>query len=1034
MRQSDLEDDPATSSGWDTQREAQIHATKEAARRVEEKKEAAQRRYEAGEPEPTPEEKQAKRKAERARRRKEAASERILQGMSDDQPPTRAAAPAAAPRAAADEKTKRAAAEEKRRKAAAEEITKDGKVEESRKSSGGGLAAALATATGAALAPPTTGLAADDAAADALTKLIEDLPAAAGGGEGATAAAAAASSKDPAEQAAFVALATRHASDAGSQEARLSRKLKRLQNEGGEATRTRHLDMEQGLPLPRSMIECTSAADRRQTQTCGASRLRQGLSLRARAAEQISVHELEVRARELISEVELRGRRRREARLVVSTKNYAPPSRRFWLLLALWAVGGLPCAAHRLLLRRWRSAALQLSCFCLGMMLVVLSASSLAPDVIAGPYTYEYDEAFKVGGLGIFLTTLGGLLWLADLLLLCRGDLYFNGGDRYEIAPFESPEWWTAATLWLFGGYLGLHRLFLRHYSHGALHLSMTSVGALLAVLGVHGDTESAFAFALACGVAYFACAAAMWMRDLVQLLRGRLGPAPAAKPAFWRLFLACTCLGPLGAHRLLLRRTRSFFSFPLATAVAMVVLLDLAGGVLTGAVFNPPAPPAPSPPPSPSLPPPGTPPPPPLLPMPGFPPGAPADTPQVPPPPPSLPPPPPGASPPPPSPPSPPPPDFPPGAPADMPQEPPPPPSLPPPPPPSEAPAEAGSGDVEPGPTPSSNSTSAGSSVAQLAVTSVEAVLLASVGGVLLLGWGRDLRGVLRGTLVPMREGHMYWRVLYAWALLGIPLGAHRMAVGHVTWKIFAICNAYGALLLLLAEGAVRLQTDAAGNLDPADQATVRRLCDTWGGPATLYAGACNPMRWGLQPYALEPATLCAGACNPMYSDTLLRRAGQCPDGDAAGHVATRHAVRAARHSLAATRRRAPRTSAECLASRECRRRPPPRSVGSGRCDAPEERLRLGIGVGIGSGSGLGLGLDAPEERLGRSAPSPRLRRDRWGRGGAIRPDLCPSPPPQAVFYSAVVTWLLPSGYLAGYHFRILGRPLDYQVPCDRY
>ena len=25
-------------------------------------------------------------------------------------------------------------------------------------------------------------------------------------------------------------------------------------------------------------------------------------------------------------------------------------------------------------------------------------------------------------------------------------------------------------------------------------------------------------------------------MRDLVQLLRGRLGPAPAAKPAFWYL------------------------------------------------------------------------------------------------------------------------------------------------------------------------------------------------------------------------------------------------------------------------------------------------------------------------------------------------------------------------------------------------------------------------------------------------------------------------------------------------------------------
>ena len=29
--------------------------------------------------------------------------------------------------------------------------------------------------------------------------------------------------------------------------------------------------------------------------------------------------------------------------------------------------------------------------------------------------------------------TLGGLLWLADLPLLCSGLLYFKGGDRYEI-------------------------------------------------------------------------------------------------------------------------------------------------------------------------------------------------------------------------------------------------------------------------------------------------------------------------------------------------------------------------------------------------------------------------------------------------------------------------------------------------------------------------------------------------------------------------------------------------------------------------
>ena len=57
-----------------------------------------------------------------------------------------------------------------------------------------------------------------------------------------------------------------------------------------------------------------------------------------------------------------------------------------------------------------------------------------------------------------------------------------------------------------------------------------------------------------------------------------------------------------------------------------------------------------------------------------------------------------------------------------------------------------------------------------------------------------------------------MYWRVLYAWVLLGIPVGAHRKAVGQVTWKLFAICNAYGVLLLATARAAVQksdYQTD---------------------------------------------------------------------------------------------------------------------------------------------------------------------------------------------------------------------------------
>ena len=286
-RQSDLDADAelTATSGWDTQREAQIHATMEAARRVEQKKAAARRRLEAGEPEPSPEERQAERKAERARRRKEAAQERILQGVPRDQPSTRAAAaPAAAagaPRAAAGEKASKAADKENRETAATDEVTKAEKVEASRKASGGSFAAALATATGAELPPPTTGLDADDAAAAALTKLIEEQErgpqTAAGDGEGTTTAAGAGAARcsDPEEQAAFVAQAARHASTASAQDAQLARQLTRLQHEGGEATRTRHLDMEQGLPLPRSMVQCTAAADRRQFTAAGGLRLRQ---------------------------------------------------------------------------------------------------------------------------------------------------------------------------------------------------------------------------------------------------------------------------------------------------------------------------------------------------------------------------------------------------------------------------------------------------------------------------------------------------------------------------------------------------------------------------------------------------------------------------------------------------------------------------------------------------------------------------------------------------------------------------------------
>lgn len=557
------------------------------------------------------------------------------------------------------------------------------------------------------------------------------------------------------------------ATEAGSASRQLEVALEQ-RRDLGDKTSLQQLDMEQGLPLPRSLVDCTAAADTAQVRSTSALRADLRASVRARVYTDSSVREVETRHRELINEPGLRGRRLNEQRLAEARKIYAPPPARFWRVLGLWLVLGLPLGAHRLALRRYRSALLQLGCSGIGAILVACAATLLSPQVVAGPWTYEYEEAFVMGGIGVGFTTLGGLLWLFDGVLLRRGLLYKNGGERYDYTPCETREWWRAAVVWLLGGCLGAHRLWLRHDAQGCLHLVLTFIGITCAVMGEHGEIGGAFAFVTFMGAWLLACGVLLWLRDLLQLLRGRLGPAPAPKAAFWRLFFACLLGGPLGAHRLLLRRVRSAWCFPLATAISVLLLSDLGGGALTGG-----APPA-----------------------------------------------------------------------------------------------------------------------ARLAATFVESVGFVAVGGALVVGWARDMRGVLRGTLVPAPEGTIYWQLLYAWVLLGLPAGTHRMVAGHVTWKIFPILNCYGVLLLAMSEGGLRSSVETEeGEQSLFDLLTVVII-------DALAAGLL-----------LTPMVMWLRDMSHVLRGTLTRR------------------------------------------------------------------------------------------------------------------------PEDSVFYSAVITWLLPSGYLLGFHFRILGRPLDYQL-----
>ena len=280
---------------------------------------------------------------------------------------------------------------------------------------------------------------------------------------------------------------------------------------------------------------------------------------------------------------------------------------------------------------------------------------------------FPYEQAYEVGGLAAGLGALALLLWLYDGWLLLRGRLLPPGADPFDWAAWPAPAWRRAAAAWvLLGLPCGAQRWVAGHWAGGAVECALAALALALAAISGGGTLHGAFACAVAGGVLFLGAALVLWLRDLLQLLRGRLGPRTVPAPFFWALLLAATLGGPLGLHRTLLRRHRSAPLFMLFTAVIVFCALDAA---------------------------------------------------------------------------------------TDL----------------------------------TAHATSAGAG----AINGVEIALARAAGAALAVALGRDVRKVLRGGLKPERESGAYWRVVYAWLLLGLPVGAHRLAAGKSTWRLFCILNA---------------------------------------------------------------------------------------------------------------------------------------------------------------------------------------------------------------------------------------------------
>ena len=413
--------------------------------------------------------------------------------------------------------------------------------------------------------------------------------------------------------------------------------------------------------------------------------------------------DIQLRHQQLVEGSREAPRARSEVARAVANSHAAalrPPPGRFWALLGAWALLGLPLCAHRLLAQRWRTALVQLCMLYIGAILVVVATTEFSPQLF--PKTaYPYVQAFTAGGVCAGFTTLAGLYWLADGVLLFRGRLRPSHDDETDAGKYDafsthlSNEWWLLLGLWaIFGAPFGAHRWRLRHGGRAALQIALNVGAVAFGLMGSFGSLEGAYALSIAIGAAAMIGGIWLWIRDLIQLLRGRLGPARAATPRFWQLLLCLLFLGPLGLHRRLLGRSYSWLVFPLLTAAIGLCAADAIAQFTFGHHLD----------------------------------------------------------------------------------------------------KEWGG-------------ISAGQATWALELGMGGALLVA-----LAIASLHDLVHVLKGQLRPRHESALYWRVLYSWLALGLPVGFHRRVAGLVTWKLFAILNLNGIGLIFLGERLFRMQQGDPG------------------------------------------------------------------------------------------------------------------------------------------------------------------------------------------------------------------------------
>lgn len=293
-----------------------------------------------------------------------------------------------------------------------------------------------------------------------------------------------------------------------------------------------------------------------------------------------------------------------------------PPPRRLWYLLMLWCIGGY-AGLHRIALGSRRVASAQVLSGILGIALVVLSDTLLHPRKIDAA-TYPFQEAYIVGGISYGFAGVSFLMWARDGYLLLRLRLRPKGhaalprlgadgpagrrqnqgggggaaaskrkrGGGESRAPRYSslaqPEYRRLMLYWLFLGYpLSAHRWKLCHDSHASFQCSLNAIFLALYIVSdaTVGTLATAYALVVGLGCALLAVPLVVWLRDLAQLLRGRLGPRKAAAPEWWLLLACTTLLGAFGGHRFLLRRRKSAWLFVMLTVLGGVLAIDAITG-----------------------------------------------------------------------------------------------------------------------------------------------------------------------------------------------------------------------------------------------------------------------------------------------------------------------------------------------------------------------------------------------------------------------------------------------------------------------